>query len=111
MISEKKIHFQILQIFGNLEIDFSISRKFFFDKLSVLSELGYFFVQILTHTAEKIVFDKLSVLSELHYFFLQILTHYRRDLKHAVTKALRQGYSLMCIYGCMLFYYPKVTES
>ena len=58
-------YFKIFETFGNLEIDFGISFK-------------------------KNVFNKLSILSELHYFFVKILTQYKKDLKHVVTMSSHQ---------------------
>ena len=81
----KTSHFQIFRTFVNLEIDFGINSKN--------------------------VSDKLSILSKLRYFFVNILTHYKRDLKHAVTMPSRQEYCLTCIYGCIKFYCPKVRGS
>ena len=43
------------------------------------------------------VSDKSSILSELRYFFVKILTHRKTDLKHVVTMPLHQGYCLTCI--------------
>ena len=49
MISGKKFSFSNFQILGKLEIDLGIDLKNVFDKLSIPSELRYFFVKILTH--------------------------------------------------------------
>ena len=49
------------------------------------------------------MFDKLSILTELRYFFVKILTHYTTDLKHAVTMPSHQGYCLTCIHSCISF--------
>ena len=38
--------------------------------------------------------DKFSILSELRYFFVKILTHYKTDLKHTVDMSLHQGYCI-----------------
>ena len=39
-----------------------------------------------------------SILSELRCFFVKIVTSYKRDLKHAVTMPLHQGYCSKYIY-------------
>ena len=72
--------FQIFQTFENIETDVGINIRIFF-----------FF------------FDKLSLFSELRYFFVKILIPYKIDLKHAATLPSDQGYLLTCIYGCMKF--------
>ena len=41
-------------------------------------------------STERNVSDKLSIRSELRFFFVKILTHYKTDLKNAVTMPLDQ---------------------
>ena len=66
MISGQFFYFNIFQTCGNLEIDLMVANQ--------------------THVS-----DKLSILLELRYLFVKILTNYKTDLKHAVTMPLHQG--------------------
>ena len=68
------------------------------------------FVNRFWYQVKKMIFDKLSILSELRYFSVKILTYYKTDLKHAVAMPLHQGYCLTCIYICISFYCPKMRN-
>ena len=50
------------------------------------------------------IFNKLSLLSELCYLFVKILTRYKADLIHGFTMPLHQGYYLTSVYSCIKFY-------
>ena len=78
-------HFQVFQAFGNSEIDFGISLKN--------------------------VFDKLSIHLELRYVFIKILTHCKKDLKYTVTMPSHQGHCLIYIHGSTKFHCPEVRGS
>ena len=56
----KTNHSQILETFGNLEIGFSIKLK-------------------------ANVLEQLSIVPQLHYFFVEILTHYKTGSKQAIS--------------------------
>ena len=63
MISRSFSGFQIFQTFKKLEIDLGNNLDKYFE---------------------------LSILPELRYFFVKLLTHYKTDLKHAVTMPLHR---------------------
>ena len=68
---------------------------------------GQFFHFQISYTFENF----LSILLELHYLFVKILTHYKTRLKSAFIMPLHQTNCLTCTYSFKKFYSPKVSGS